>query len=412
MLALSCCASRAVLRHGLRLAARDDNALRPTTERVAGTLKIVDVATWVVNVPLTTTFTSSLGRKQGTTRTVVRLRTDDGAEGWGETMNGRPVATLIDKLAPMVVGQSPFEMEALRKKFKWIPFYYGYLGYAAIAGIDVACWDLIGKMTSQPLSNLIGGYVREQVPITGLVTRGMAEGVTEASMPRALADRAESLTSEGFTAVKVKGSSNVGEDLRIMEALRERLPEAKLRVDPNGAWSLPDAIQATARIEALTLEYLEDPCWGLEAMSALREKVRVPFCTNMCIVRFEDIAPAVRLKTVDVVHGDVFKWGGIGPTKHLASHCETLGFGMNLHSGGELGLSTAAHLAVVASSPIITYAMDSMYYLAADDILTERLPFDSGALAVPTGYGLGVEVDEQKLQHYSELNDFEGDYSL
>lgn len=375
-------------------------------------MKIVDVKTWVVNVPLTTTFTSSLGDKQGTTRTVVRLRTDDGAEGWGETMNGRPVAALIDKLAPMVIGQSPFEMEALRKKFKWVPFYYGYLGYAAMAGIDVACWDLIGKQTSQPLSNLLGGYVRARVPITGLVTRGLVQGVAQADMPKALAEGAERLTHEGFTAIKVKGSSAVGDDLEIMEALRERLPEANLRVDPNGAWSLPHAVQATARIEALALEYLEDPCWGVEAMSTLREKVRVPFCTNMCVVRFEEIAPAVRLKAVDVLHGDVFKWGGIGATKHLASHCETFGFGMNLHSGGELGLSTAAHLAVVASTPIITYAMDSMYYLIDDDILTERITLDSGALTVPTGPGLGVEIDERKLRHYAERNEREGDYGL
>ncbi len=375
-------------------------------------MKIADVTTWVVNVPLTTTFTSSLGRKQGTTRTVVRLRTDDGAEGWGETMNGRPVAALVDKLAPIVKEHSPFELESLRAKFKMVPFFYGYLGYAAMAGIDVACWDLIGKITSQPITNLIGGYVRNQVPITGLVTRGVAEGVAEADLPRALADRAEKVVGEGFSAIKVKGSSNVAEDLRIMEALRERLPEAKLRIDPNGAWSVPESIQATARIEALRLEYLEDPCWGLEGMSALREKLRVPFCTNMCVVRFEDIAPAIRLKAVDIVHGDVFKWGGIWPTKHLASHCETLGFGMNMHSGGELGLSTAAHLAVVASSPIIKYAIDSMYPLIDDDIITERLPLDSGALTVPTGYGLGVEVDEARLRHYANANDREGDYTL
>lgn len=387
------------------------NSVLPN-EQGRGTLKIVDVTTWVVNVPLTTTFTSSLGQKQGTTRTVVRLRTDDGAEGWGETMNGRPVAALIDKLASIVTEHGPFELESLRRKFKWVPFYYGYLGYAAIAGIDVACWDLIGKLTSQPVTNLIGGYVREQVPITGLVTRGLAQGVPATDIPRALADTAERLTSEGFTAIKVKGSSNVSDDLRIMEALRERLPESKLRVDPNGAWSLPDAIEAAARTEVLTLEYLEDPCWGLEAMSALREKVRAPFCTNMCVVRFEEIAPAVRLKAIDVLHGDVFKWGGIGPTKNLASHCQTLGWGMNLHSGGELGLSTAAHLAVVASTPIITYAMDSMYYLIDGDILTERLPLDSGSLKAPAGPGLGVEVDQDKLSHYAKRNDEEGDYTL
>lgn len=375
-------------------------------------MKIADVTTWVVNIPLTTTFTSSLGRKQGTTRTVVRLRTDDGAEGWGETMNGRPVAALIDKLGPIIQNHSPFELEAMRQKFKMVPFFYGYLGYAAMAGIDIACWDLIGKITSQPVTNLIGGYVRDEVPITGLVTRGVAEGTAPAKVTDVLAERAEEAIGEGFSAIKVKGSSDVGEDLRIMEALRQRLPEANLRIDPNGAWSVAESVQVGARIEALRLQYLEDPCWGLEGMSALRERVRVPFCTNMCVVRFEDIAPAVRLKAVDIIHGDVFKWGGIAPTKHLASDCETFGLGMNLHSGGEMGLSTAAHLAVVASTPVISYAIDSMYPLIGDDIITERLSLVSGALKVPTGHGLGVQVDEDKLRHYAKANEEDGDYTL
>jgi glucarate dehydratase len=376
-------------------------------------VKITEVTTWVVNVPLTTGFSSSISTKTGTTRTVVRLRTDDGAEGWGETMNGRPVAALIDKLSARVVGRSPFSLESLHQDLKMVPFFYGYLGYAALAGIDIACWDLIGKVTGQPLSNLIGGCVRDRVPVSGLVTRAAVKGVSAADMPAALAEHAESaIAAHGFGAVKLKGSSDVSGDLSIMEALRERLPDAQLRIDPNAAWSVPDSVQAGLRLEEMRLEYLEDPCTGLEGMSAVRQRVRIPLCTNMCVVRFEDVAPAVRLKAVDIIHGDVFKWGGIAATKNLASQCTTLGFGMNLHSGGELGLSTAAHLAVVASTPALRYAIDSMYYLISDDIITERFELTSGSLPIPTDSGLGVQVDEDKLRHYAKLNETDGDYTL
>lgn len=376
-------------------------------------MKITDVTTWVVNVPLTTAFTSSFATKTGTTRTVLRLRTDDGAEGWGETMNGRPVAALIDKLAARIVGRSPFSLESLHQDLKMVPFFYGYLGYAALAGIDVACWDLIGKVTGQPLSDLLGGRVRDRVPVSGLLTRANAEGLPMSDMPGALAEHAESaIAAYGFGAVKLKGTSDVPGDLNIMEALRKRLPDTQLRIDPNGAWSVPDSVQAGLRLEETRLEYLEDPCIGLEGMSAVRQRVRIPLCTNMCVVRFEDVAPAVRLRAVDIIHGDVFKWGGIAATKNLASQCTTLGFGMNLHSGGELGLSTAAHLAVVASTPVLRYAIDSMYYLISDDITTEQFEVTSGSLPVPTGSGLGVQVDEDKLRHYAKLNEANGDYTL
>jgi glucarate dehydratase len=130
----------------------------------------------------------------------------------------------------------------------------------------------------------------------------------------------------------------------------------------------------------------------------------------MCVVRWEDLAPAARLNAVQVIHGDIYKWGGIAITKNLAAHCEAFGLGMNLHSGGELGIATAAHLAIAASTPVLSSAIDSMYYLHDDDII-EPLPFEGGCLTVPDGVGLGVEVDEDKLAHYTALNAREGDYT-
>ncbi len=101
----------------------------------------------------------------------------------------------------------------------------------------------------------------------------------------------------------LKGTKDVRGDVAIMRELRRALPDVELRVDPNAAWSVPDSIRA-----------------GLA---------------------LEEFAPAVRLGAVDVIHGDVYKWGGIAATTALAAHCETFGLGMNLHSGGELGIATA-----------------------------------------------------------------------
>lgn len=377
-------------------------------------MKIVDLTTWVVNVPLRSAFASSFETKTGTTRTVLRLRTDDGLEGWGETMSGRPVADLVERLAPEVVGHSPFDLEAMHQRLTMVPFFYGYHGYAALAGLDVACWDLIGKASNQPLVNLIGGPVREQVGLTALVTRGDARDAAPSDVPKAVAEHATRVVDQyGFGAVKLKGTADATGDTAIMTALRERLPAVRLRVDPNAAWTVHESMTAGWRLEPLELEYLEDPCPGLEGMRQVRQRVRIPLCTNMCVVRFDDVAPAVRMDAVDVIHGDVFKWGGIGPTKRLAQHCESFGLGMNMHSGGELGLSTAVHLAVAASTPQLRHAIDSMYYLLEDDILVEPLTLSDGALPVPRDRpGIGVEIDPDKLRRYAAANAAEGDHTM
>lgn len=372
-------------------------------------MKIIGVDVWVVNLPLTNPFTSSFETKTGETRTVVRLRTDTGAEGWGETMWGRPVAELTRKLGADMIGTSPFALEAFHRRQHMVPFFHGYLGYAALAGLDVACWDLIGRVTGQSVTDLLGGAVRTEVPITALITRADAPGAEGEELAQGLAEHAARVVAEGeFPAVKLKGTRDVRGDVRILRELRSALPEVELRVDPNAAWSVPDSIRAGIALEELDLEYLEDPCAGIEGMSQVRAKVRIPLCTNMCVVRFEEFAPAVRLGAVDVIHGDVYKWGGIAATKALAAHCETFGLGMNLHSGGELGIATAAHLAVVASTPVLSRAIDSMYYLHADDIVAP-LRLSGGRLRVPTGPGLGVEVDEEKLAFYAAKNAREGD---
>src|SRR5439155_25505831 len=123
-----------------------------------------------------------------------------------------------------------------------------------------------------------------------------------------------------------------------MVALRQAQPHAKLRLDPNAAWTVPQSLWAGRRLEELDLEYLEDPCDGLQGMAQVRQRLRIPLCTNMCVVRPEDFPPAVRLGAVDVIHGDVHMWGGGLATKRLGALCDTFGLGMNLHSGGELGI--------------------------------------------------------------------------
>lgn len=217
----------------------------PPLTRKEPFMKITEVDVHVVNLPLVNPFTSSFETKTGETRTVVRIRTDTGVEGWGETMWGRPVAAIVRDLAEDLIGTSPFALESFHRRHHMVPFFYGYLGYAALAAIDVACWDAMGKATGQSVTDLLGGPVRDEVPLTALITRADAPGAAAGDLPRALAEHTERVVAEGgFTAVKLKGTKDVQGDVAILRAVRAALPEVNLRVDPNAAWSVPDSIRA------------------------------------------------------------------------------------------------------------------------------------------------------------------------
>lgn len=376
-------------------------------------MRIRELKTWVVNVPFTTAFQSSFDRRTGTTRTIIRLETDEGVAGWGETFRGDATAAIIERHRHLVIGRDPFQLEDLARILRMTPFFYGYVGYAAIAGIEMACWDIIGRTLNVPLASLLGGASRESVPVTGLVTRALAGSVPQADVPGRLAEAAAQLVHDhAFGVVKVKGSADADADVAIVTAIRKRLPGVGLRLDPNAAWSVSDSIRAARRLLPLELEYLEDPCPGLEGMARVRQAVPIPLCTNMCVVRLEEVAPAVRLGAVDVIHGDVHKWGGIGAVRRLAALCDAFGLGMNLHSGGELGISTACHLTVASVFREIGYAIDSMYYLLADDVIEQRHTLSDGRIAAPVGPGLGVSVDAAKLDEAAARHRSDGDLVL
>jgi glucarate dehydratase len=373
-------------------------------------MRIVDMKVWVINAPLTVAFQSSFERRSGTTRTVIRLETDSGLVGWGETFRGDPTAKVIELHRDEIVGSTLTELGLLPSKMRMTPFFYGYIGYAAIAGIEMAYYDLLGKAADMPLSDLLGGSRRDRVNVTGLVTRGLVAKEGEKASPDALGAVSKELVAEwGFGTVKLKGSYDAASDVEIVAAMRNALPDHGLRIDPNAAWSVTDSIWAARRLAEFDLEYLEDPCEGLDGMARVRATTNIPLCTNMCVIRLEDVAPAIRLGSVDVIHGDVHKWGGIDATRRLAALCGAFGFGMNLHSGGEMGISTACHLQVTAATSEINYAIDSMYYLLGDDIITEPFTVKDGSIAVPGGPGLGVTVDEEKLEHLAALHAVEGD---
>jgi glucarate dehydratase len=181
-------------------------------------------------------------------------------------------------------------------------------------------------------------------------------------------------------------------------------PGERVRFDPNSAFSLADAIEFGRGIADLNNDYYEDPVWGMQQLLRLKEFVDIPTATNTVVINFEQLAENVKNGAVDVILLDTTFWGGIRPCIKAAGVCETFGLGVAVHSSGELGIQLATMLHMGAVVPNLGYAADAHYHHLTDDVIEGgRMKYVDGAIAVPSGPGLGVRLDREKLRQYHEL---------
>ena len=178
-----------------------------------------------------------------------------------------------------------------------------------------------------------------------------------------------------------------------MQALSAAFPGVPLRIDPNGAWRVDTAVEVAHRLEGIA-EYLEDPTLGLDGMAAVRAATTLPLATNMVVISPETLEPAVEAGAVDIVLADHHYWGGLAVTRDLGRACAAHGLGLSMHSNSHLGVSLAAMVHAAAATPELDHACDTHYpWNAASDIVVPgAITFSEGAVTVPDGPGLGVDV--------------------
>lgn len=376
-------------------------------------MRITDIRVRCVAIPLNAQLRHNTGVHPGYfLRTILELFTDEGIIGLGEVGGGDQRAALM-KLKPRIVGVDPFHLETL--KMKVLRSVY-YLSNARLyAAIEMACLDIQGKMLGRPMSDLLGGRLRDEVPFIGyLFWRYDRTGGGHDEYAEDLADHCQQLHEElGVKAMKLKaGVMDPGEEAKVLELCRDRLGEDfGLRIDPNGLWSVSTAVKIGRRLEPLGIEYFEDPSWGLEGNAAVRKQVRIPIASNMYPAKFDDLGPAIRLGAVDIVLTDIHYWEGPRGVKDLAAVCNTFNLGVAMHSGAEFGVELAAMLHTASTIPTMTFAGDAHYHYLTDDII-EGGPFRyvNGAIKVPEGPGLGVALDEEKMKRYERYYEEKGDY--
>ncbi|MFI6392475.1 enolase C-terminal domain-like protein [Nonomuraea sp. NPDC050540] len=372
-------------------------------------MKIVDIRATTVAVPLEAPLRHSNGAHWGRfVRTIVEVEADNGLVGLGEMGGGGESAEAAFRaLLPYLTGHDPFQLEALRFKIANPTASLYNNRTQLLAAVEFACLDLVGQHLGVPVHDLLGGRVRDEVAFASyLFFRYAAEGHEEIRTPDQLVEQARELKRDhGFTVHKLKGGVfPPGYELECYRALAAAFPEDRLRYDPNAVLSMAEGLRFGRAIEDLNNDYLEDPVFGLEGLRQVREQVRVPLATNTVVVNFEQLASNVLRRSADVILLDTTFWGGIRPCVKAAGVCETFQLGVAVHSSGELGIQLATMLHLGAVLPNLGYAADAHYHQLRDDVIEGgKLPYVNGAIAVPSGPGLGVRLDRDKVARYAEL---------
>lgn len=382
-------------------------------------MKITNIKATTVTIPLESPLRHANGSHWGRfVRTVVEVETDEGIVGLGEMGGGgESTAAAINGMAAYLIGHDPLQLEQLYWKI-CNPTASLYNNRSQIhAAIEFACIDIVGKKLGIRACDLLGGALREEVAFASYLffrdfnkkTGNGGEETVEQMVAHAKALKAE----HGFASHKLKaGVFALDHELEVFRAIASAFPKDSVRIDPNGGWSVEQAIRFGQAIEDLNNDYYEDPTWGLEGMRRIREFVRIPTATNQIVVNFEQLTQNVRATAADVVLLDTTFWSGLRQAWLGGVICQKFNIGVAVHSSGELGIQLATMLHLGAALPNQVFAADAHYHHLADDVIKGgKMKYHGGKIAVPQGPGLGVELDRDKLAEYAELYKELGGYA-
>ena len=369
-------------------------------------MKVDRIETTPVNIPLEAPYLWSEGSLPGFTRTIVRVTTNDGITGLGESVTAGVAAIIDNQLAPRLIGRDPIDINGC--ELACLPTWRGlqstndYALIRAFGAIEIALWDIRGKAWGRPLYELLGGAVRKKIPFTDYFAfRAEKDGVGGESTPREVVDYCLRLREEhGTTYFEGKfGTADPRPSLETVRSLRAELgPEAMIRIDSNRAYSLATARSLARALEDLDIRNWEDPVGTSEEMAALRRHTSIPFSSHNV-----DLARAVALGVPDALVTDVAIHGGINRMIRFIGACEAMGVDCWCYSG-DAGIGSAAYLHVCAAMSWMREPGQSLFRMQPLDVIEEG-PFRprNNVVAVPEGPGLGVTLSPERLAHCHRL---------
>ena len=373
-------------------------------------MSIAHIETFVVEQRLEKPFSFSQWEYDRRSVCLVKVTAHDGTYGWGEGYGPAGVVQAgIQFLAPLLIGQDPLHEATLWQAMHRRAFDYARRGVlvAALSAIDIALWDLKGKLLGQPVSVLLGGRRRDQVTV-------YATGMYFSAGPglaRRLADEAEGYASQGFTAMKMKVGLGLEADSDNVQAVRQAIgPGVALMVDANHAYARSEALALARRIEQHNIGWFEEPLSpeDYKGYKELRLRTDIPIAAGECEYLCAGFRQLVAGQCVDIAQPDICAAGGLTEARRIVALAQTFGVNVTPHCWGTgIAFAAALHLAstldmlpgrLLANEPLLE--MDRTENPLRDRLTIPRFEVVRGKVSVPEEPGLGVDVDNVLLDKF------------
>ena len=367
-------------------------------------MKITDVRTIRLRatIPSEGQVFSRSGVRNTRSTTLVQVETDEGLSGLGSCSgNGELIEVIVGKvLKPMLLGMDPTDIDQI-----WDKIYvrgghkeFGTrgIGVVALSGIDVALWDILGKALGVPLYELLGGKIRDKVPVyaTALYPEE----------PSQVAARARAFADQGFHGVKIKVGFDLEQDIRIVRAVREELgKDFVVMTDANQGYSVDVALRASEAFADCGAFWLEEPLFveDIEGHSILREKGNMPIAVGENLHMSYAFENFILRGAVDFVQPDVARAGGITEIRKITAFAATHKVPVSFHTWGDgVALAASIHLSA-ALKDCIVMELDYTYNPLREELLREPFKVENGYLMPPEKPGLGIELDQAALRRFA-----------
>ncbi len=332
---------------------------------------------------------------------ICQLTAEDGSQGVGEAFVWLPetgvspahlIDTIAEGLARYLLGQSPFDVERLRKRMD------ANVARSDVAKgvLDMACYDLMGRISGRSSHDFMGGRVVDAVPLAALVPLVDIDTMVEL---------AQSFLGAGTRTFRLKLGRSIDEDARIVARMREVLgDEVRLRVDYNQAYSPAEAVRAIRAIEPFGIDFAEQPVAAADylGMAHVQERVATPLLAHEGCFSLQDIVTLVELGAVGVIGVNSERPGGVTNALRAIAYAEQRGLGVVLHNQ-PLGIASAMQIHLAAARfPALGHAIELFgHVMLEDDLILGGLDYSDGQVDVPSGAGWGVDLDRDALEKYA-----------
>ncbi len=358
--------------------------------------RLRDIEIFPFTIPFKRTVKIALGTDITADSLLVRIRTEDGVIGYGEASPYTPVTSETQQsdlavgksLAEMLRGRDPFTLTKIVADMNAFTPGNGSIK----AALEMALWDICGKVTGQPICRLLGCY-RESFE------SDLTVGI---DTPQVMAEGARDVVRQGFKAVKIKVGVSQTEDVERVKAIRQAVgPRIQLRIDANQGWSPAEAVHVLRALADQEVQFCEQPVvyWDWQGLKFIRNSVNIPIMVDESVHAPHDAIVGIRENAMDIINIKLMKAGGILESVRIAQIADAadLKCMVGCMSETRLGLTAAAH--VVASQKNIEFAdLDAFLFLASDPVVG-GMEVKDGVVGVPQSPGLGLDVDPTFLKN-------------